>query len=83
MSMSTRIARLMTKYLPGDKVKAIENIFYGTGEEVVEGTTGRVQKVNVHGCTPLVTVAWDDRGNEGQLPHITHACSVESIEHTL
>ena len=73
-TMDERIARLLRVFKPGERVLAVETIVYGTGEEVPEGTIGVVQRTNVHGCTPLVTVAWEG------LPPITHPCSVESLE---
>jgi hypothetical protein len=51
-----------------------------TGDEVAEGTIGHVQATRVYGCTPLVTVAWDGRGGEGQPPAITDPVSVENLE---
>jgi hypothetical protein len=79
-AMDERIERLMRRYAPGDRVRAVEHIFYGTGEAVAEGTVGFVQRTNVHGCTPLVTVNWVGRGGDGQPPSILHPCSVESLE---
>lgn len=78
--MEERVARLLRVFRPGEKVRAALTIVYGTGEEVAEGTLGYVQQTNVHGCAPLVTVAWDGRGGEGQPPHIMHPCSVESLD---
>ena len=75
-----RLARLLRRYQPGERVRAAENIVYGTGEEVPEGTVGRVQRVNVHGCMPLVTVAWDGHGGTGEPSHVTHPVSAESLE---
>lgn len=80
MTMDARTMRLLRRFPAGSRVRAVETIVYGTGEEVAEGTVGHVQKTNVHGCTPLVTVAWIGRGGPGQPPHIIHACSVESLE---
>lgn len=80
MTMNERVKRLFRRYQPGDLVRAVETIVYGTGEEVAEGTTGRVQQTAVHGCAPLVTVAWLGRGGDGEPPHIAHPCSVESLE---
>lgn len=74
MPMDEQIARLLRVYRPGDLVRARVTIIYGTGEEVPEGTVGHVQQINVHGCTPLVTVAW-----EGLLA-ITRPVSVDSLE---
>ena len=71
--MDERITRLLRRYRVGEHVRAIETIIYGTGEEVPEGTIGYIQQTNVHGCTPIVTVAWDKL-------QITHPCSVESLE---
>jgi hypothetical protein len=79
-SMGHRIDRLLRQYAPGDRVRAVETIIYGTGEEVAEGTVGFIQQTNVHGCTPLVTVNWVGRGGDGQPPSILHPCSVESLE---
>lgn len=72
--MDERITRLLRRYRIGERVRAIETIIYGTGEEVPEGTVGRIQQTNVHGCTPLVTVAW------AEIPDITHPVSAESLE---
>lgn len=69
-----RVARLLRLFRPGEAVRAVETIVYGTGEEVPEGTRGRIQRTNVHGCTPLVTVHWEG------LPPILHPCSVESLD---
>lgn len=80
MDMNERVARLLEPYAAGERVRAVETLIYGTGEEVAEGTLGRVQRVNVHGCSPLVTVAWEGRGGEGQPDHILHPCSAESLE---
>lgn len=75
-----RLARLLQTFRPGERVRAVETIVLGTGEEVAEGTLGNIQQTNVHGCSPLVTVAWDGRGREGEPPSILKACSVESLE---
>ena len=75
-----QLARLTRRYRPGEKVRAACAIIYGTGEEVAEGTEGYVQQVNVNGCEPLVTVAWEDRGGEGQPEHILHPCSIEHLD---
>lgn len=75
-----RIARLLRVYAPGERVRAVETIVYGTGEEVVEGSVGYIQRTNVNGCMPLVTVAWEDRGGDGEPPSILHPVSVESLE---
>ena len=48
-------------------------------KEAAKPQTG-AQQTNVHGCAPLVTVAWDGRGGPGQPPSILVACSVESLE---
>jgi hypothetical protein len=69
-----RMARLLRQYRPGERVRAVEAIVYGTGEEVPEGATGFVQRTNVNGCAPLVTVAWEG------IPAIPHPCSVESLD---
>lgn len=74
LSMDDRVARLLRQFRVGERVRAVEALVYGTGEEVPEGTRGTVQQTNVHGCTPLVRVAWDD------LPAVTQACSVESLD---
>jgi hypothetical protein len=79
-SMDQRIDRLLRRYAPGDRVRAVETIIYGTGEEVAEGTLGFIQQTNVHGCTPLVTVAWVGRGDDCQPPPVKHPVSVESLE---
>jgi hypothetical protein len=78
--LNERLARMFERYQPGERVRAIETIVYGVGDEVAEGTIGRIQQTNVHGCIPLVMVAWDGRGGNGQPPHITLACSTESLE---
>lgn len=75
-----QLARLTRRYRPGEKVRAVCAIVYGTGEEVAEGTVGWVQETNVGGCAPLVTVAWDGRGREGQPPSITQPCSIENLD---
>jgi hypothetical protein len=62
------------------RVRAAETIVYGTGEQVDEGTIGWVQKTHVHGCQPLVTVAWEGRGGAGEPPHVFHPVSVEALE---
>ena len=72
-SMNDRIGRPLRPFHLGQRVRAVETIIYGTGEEVPEGTIGYIQQTNVHGCTPIVTVAWDKL-------QITHPCSVESLE---
>jgi hypothetical protein len=77
--LNERLHRLFEHYEPGEWVRAIETIVYD-GDEVAEGTIGRIQQTNVHGCMPLVTVAWEGRGGNGQPPHITLACSTESLE---
>jgi hypothetical protein len=69
-----RMARLLRKYQLGERVRATETIVYGTGEEVPEGTIGRVQQTHVHGCTPLMTVAWEG------IPPVTHPVSAESLD---
>ena len=74
-TMDERVARLLRQYRIGERVRAVETIIYGTGEEVPEGTVGVVRHTNVHGCTPLVTVEWEG------LPPIGHpVVSVESLE---
>jgi hypothetical protein len=78
--MDDRVARLLQTFRPGERVRAVETIVWGTGEEVAEGTLGNVQQTNVHDCRPLVTVAWDGRGGEGQPPSVLQSCSVESLE---
>lgn len=80
MTETLRVERLMRRYATGDRVRAVETLVYASGEVVVEGTVGRVQQVGVHGCTPLVTVAWDDRGEGRPQPHITEPCSTENLE---
>lgn len=75
-----RMARLLRKYKLDERVRTVEAIVYGTGEEVAEGTMGYVQRTHVLGCTPLVTVAWDGRGGSGEPPDIFHPVSVESLE---
>ena len=65
-TMDERVARLLRQYRIGERVRAVETIIYGTGEEVPEGTVGVVRHTNVHGCTPLVTVEWEG------LPPIGH-----------
>ncbi len=75
-----RFARLLREFQPGQRVRAIETIIYGTGQEIPEGTIGHIQRTNVHGCTPLVTVAWECRGRSGEPSPILHPCSVESLE---
>jgi hypothetical protein len=77
--MDERIARLMHQYGPGDRVRAVEEIVYASGEEVAEGTVGTILRTGVHGCTPLVTVAWSGRGGLGEPPHILKPCSAESL----
>ena len=79
-TMDERIARLLRVFRPGERVRAVETILYGTGEEVAAGSIGYVQRTNVHGCAPLVTVAWIGRGGAGQPPHILHPCSTECLE---
>jgi len=79
-AMDERIKRLLQVFRPGERVRATTTIIYGTGEEIAEGTVGIIQHVGVHGCDPLVTVAWEGRGRDGQPPHITQPCSVESLE---
>lgn len=74
------MTRLLRRYRLGERVRAVETIVYGTGEEVPEGSVGFVQKTHVFGCTPLVTVAWEGRGGDGQPPHIMYPCSVENLE---
>ena len=73
VEMNDRVTRLMRIYKPGERVRAVETIVYGTGEEVPEGTVGLIQRIRVHGCEPLVTVAWEGHP-------VTHPCSVESLE---
>ena len=68
-SMNDRIDRLLRPFHLGQRVRAVETIIYGTGEEVPEGAIGYIRQINVHGCTPLVTVTWS-----------RHPCSVESLE---
>jgi hypothetical protein len=77
---STRLLRLFRQYQPGEQVRAVETIIYGTGEEIPEGTVGHIQRINVFGCAPLVTVAWEGRGRTGQPPSILEPCSTESLE---
>jgi hypothetical protein len=81
-TMDERIARLLRQYRIGERIRAVETIIYGTGEEVPEGTVGRIQRTNVHGCTPLVTVEWEGYGGAvfGEPPPIPHPVSVESLE---
>ena len=81
-TMNDRVARLLRQYRPGERVRAVETIVYGTGEQVDEGTVGHVQRTHVHGCTPLVTVEWEGHGGAvfGEPPPITHPVSVESLE---
>jgi hypothetical protein len=55
VTVDDRFARLLRKYQPGERVRAAALIVYGTGEEIPEGTVGRIQQINVHGCSPLVT----------------------------
>lgn len=43
-TMDERVARLLRQYKTGDLVRAVETVVYGTGEEVPEGTVGRVQQ---------------------------------------
>jgi len=72
-TMDERIARLLRTFHPGERIRASETIVYGTGEEVPEGTFGRIQRTNVYGCLPLVTVAWDGI-------NVLHPVSAESLE---
>ena len=74
------MARLLRQYRPGERVRAVETVVFGTGEEVVEGTIGHIQQTNVGGCSPLVTVAWEGRGGAGEPPAILHPVSAESLE---
>jgi hypothetical protein len=78
--VSEHTERLMARYKTGERVRATARIVFDAGEEVAEGTVGWVQDVNVNGCAPLVTVAWDGRGGTGEPPSITAPCSVESLE---
>jgi len=78
-TMDEMVARLTRPYRPGDRVRAIETIIY-VDDEIAEGTAGTVQQTNACGCTALVTVAWDGRGGPGQLPHVVHLCSKDSLE---
>ena len=73
-SMDERVARLTRTFHVGERVRASETIVYGSGEEIPEGALGTVQKTYVHGCSPLVTVAWD-----GMLA-IVHPVCVESLD---
>lgn len=72
-TMDARVARLLRRFRPGEHVRATVTIVYGTGEEVPEGTLGRIQRANVNGCGALVTVAWEG-------PSVEHPCSVESLD---
>lgn len=74
-TMDKRIARLLRQYHVGDRVRAVETIVYGTGEEIPEGSVGYVHKTNVHDCSPLVLVTWNS-----PLPPIPHPVSAESLE---
>lgn len=74
------VDRLLQTFRPGERVRAVETIVYGTGEEVHEGATGRIQETNVRGCAPLVTVAWKGRGGPGEPPHVTSPLTVASLE---
>ena len=80
MTTMARIARMFRQYRPGERVRAVETIIYVTGEDVPEGTVGYIQRTHVNGCAPLVTVAWEGRGDAGEPQHIMHPCSVESLE---
>jgi len=81
-AMDERIKRLMQRFAPGERVRAVETILYGTGEEVPEGTIGHVQQINVNGCAPLVMVAWIDPADprDRSLLRVMQPCSVESLE---
>jgi len=73
-TMDRRVERLMRQYRPGDRVRAVEDIVYGTGEEVAEGAVGHVQETGVHGCAPLLRVSWEGA------PAVTQPVSAESLE---
>jgi hypothetical protein len=47
-----RVASLLRQYWPGEQVRAVATIVFETGEQVPEGTIGRVQQTNVLGCSP-------------------------------
>lgn len=80
-TMDDRLRRLAQRFRPGERVRAVETIFFlNVNDEIAEGTVGYVQQTHVLGCAPLVTVAWDGRGRAGEPPHITEPCSVESLE---
>jgi hypothetical protein len=57
--LDQELERLMRSFPVGARVCAAMDIYFGTGEEVLEGTGGKVVANNVHGCGPLVRVRFD------------------------
>lgn len=69
------IGRLMQRFAVGDCVRAVLTIVDASqAREVDEGAIGYVHAVNVGGCAPLVSVAWEGHEDE---PLVT---SVENLE---
>ena len=70
-----RVERLLQKFEPGQRVRAVCGIFYAqSGRSVDKGALGTVKDTRVAGCDPLVTVAWDDQ------PSPVETTSVENLE---
>jgi hypothetical protein len=53
------LERLLRQFPVGSRVRAATDIYYGTGEEVLEGTGGELLENNVRGYGPLVRVRFD------------------------